>query len=558
MASIGRSTARVAVLFLVSITVFTAYWLASPVSISIDLLSRVALILGATGIPTPTPEEARVVANEYIGPTLGGGDISRGIVVTTPQKGWPITATGNFGRSVEVGIANLETAIAQHTGSPLLIAGPSQGAMIATAVKRKLALSAKKNPDKPVPDVNFAFIASLNRPNGGLLARFPGLYVPYPIDIKFTGAAPTDTKFETVDIAAEYDGFADFPLYPLNPVATLNAIMGILYVHANSIKQASLDPSSSKFVHGTYMQKYGDTTFYHIPTHDLPLLGPLRWLGVPEPLLQLVEAPLRYLADLGYDRSIPLGKPTAARWLPLGSPLGWVVSAVQIMHGLVEATLQGVKNARESLNCGWCKPPEAYGLRPLPPGTKYVTSADVPADRLPADIVIEVAPAIANTIAPQEHRADRKAVPHESRDIAGEGAHSEHSVKAAGEDVAVTNPIVKNWQSDDAEVPGSIRALTGDSPAHTADDGAKTPSMSASGTRPHTSIRPPKTERQRPDHRVKSGAGVSIAVRGDHLVGGAGKPPMDKHAVSPHGRAGARSGGSHAAGAPKNNARHSG
>ena len=69
-----------------------------------------------------------------------------------------------------------------------------------------------------------------NLPNGGLMSRFAGLYIPI-LDFSFNGPAPTDTQFETVEINRQYDGFVDFPLYPLNLVADLNAVMGIAYVH---------------------------------------------------------------------------------------------------------------------------------------------------------------------------------------------------------------------------------------------------------------------------------------------------------------------------------------
>ena len=69
-----------------------------------------------------------------------------------------------------------------------------------------------------------------NLPNGGLVARFPGLYIPI-LDWSFNGPEPTDTQFDTVVITRQYDFFADFPLYPLNLVADLNAVLGVFYVH---------------------------------------------------------------------------------------------------------------------------------------------------------------------------------------------------------------------------------------------------------------------------------------------------------------------------------------
>jgi hypothetical protein len=52
----------------------------------------------------------------------------------------------------------------------------------------------------------------LNLPNGGILARFPGLYIPI-LDLSFNGDEPTDTQFDTVVITRQYDGLADFPLF---------------------------------------------------------------------------------------------------------------------------------------------------------------------------------------------------------------------------------------------------------------------------------------------------------------------------------------------------------
>ena len=73
-------------------------------------------------------------------------------------------------------------------------------------------------------------IANPNRPNGGILERFKGVYVPV-LGVTGSGATPTDTQYQTVDISRQYDGWSDFPTNPLNVVADLNAGMGILYLH---------------------------------------------------------------------------------------------------------------------------------------------------------------------------------------------------------------------------------------------------------------------------------------------------------------------------------------
>ena len=110
---------------------------------------------------------------------------------------------------------------------------------------------------------------------------------------------------------------ADFPLYPLNGIAHLNAFLGGVYVHSYSLDD-SLAPDPSKSP--SYQGKHGDTHYYFFETPDLPLFGPLRTLGVPEPLIDVVEPFFREVVELGYDRSIPPWEPTPARLIPTHDP----------------------------------------------------------------------------------------------------------------------------------------------------------------------------------------------------------------------------------------------
>ena len=173
-----------------------------------------------------------------------------------------------------------------------------------------------------------------NLPNGGFAGRFPGLYIPI-LDLSFNGPAPTDTQFDTVVINRQYDGFADFPLYPLNVISLLNAVLGFFYVHMYAFDVSlAPDPTTSP----PYQSKNGDTDYYFFETEDLPLFGPLRTLGVPEPLIDVVEPFFRVLVELGYDRSIAPGEPTPARLIPPLNP-------VTVAADLVNAIGEGINNA---------------------------------------------------------------------------------------------------------------------------------------------------------------------------------------------------------------------
>ena len=325
---------------------------------------RTALVLGGTTVPTPDQAYLDAVRDHFIGPTHPGETIEY-IAVTAPMEAWPITGvirlvwfvigpqsvwglngpgwpdeplwklSGLFDRtfdgSVRGGVTNLEDAIAAHPNEALVIYGYSQGAVIANIEKGKLAEQYPEGTE--APDIDFALSGDPNLPNGGIASRFPGLYVPI-LDVSFNGPAPTDTQFDTVEILRQYDGASDFPLYPLNLVSTANVLLGALYVHPYDLEPSLADPGTPPPIH----TKTGDTDYYYFETEDLPLFAPLRMIGVPEPLIDVVEPVVKVIVELGYDRTIPPGEPTPARLIPPLNP-------VKVTTDLVNAVGEGVNNA---------------------------------------------------------------------------------------------------------------------------------------------------------------------------------------------------------------------
>jgi hypothetical protein len=318
--------------------------LTSTISTAVQLLATTALVM--TGTFTPTPDQAYLdmAKNNFIVPALGGG--FEPVAVTTPEQAWPITGLFDypFGTSIRIGQRDFENAKDAHgfPDAPLLVFGYSQSSIISIREKRKLAAYAAMHPDEEPPDITFVLIGVLNTPNGGINARFPGLYIPL-IQWEFNGAEPTDTPFETVVINRQWDGFGDFPLYPLNFVATANAVAGMLYVHTGYQDVTINDP-------GTVKQEFGDTTFYWIPTEHLPLLQLPRDLGVPEPFIAAVEPALTEIVEAGYDRDIPFGQPTPARLIPR-------IDRVEFARDLVDAVGQGIEDARHEIEHPTPKPP---------------------------------------------------------------------------------------------------------------------------------------------------------------------------------------------------------
>ncbi len=68
------------------------------------------------------------------------------------------------------------------------------------------------------------------------------------------------------------------------------------------------------------------------------MFGPLRTLGVPEPVIDVVEPFFKEIVDLGYDRSIDPWEPTPARLIP---PL----NLATVAGDLVDAVGEGITNA---------------------------------------------------------------------------------------------------------------------------------------------------------------------------------------------------------------------
>ena len=366
---------------------------ASTVSPALKLSAdSTALILGRTSVPTPDDAYVEIVKNQYIGPTHPRQDINY-VAVTTPQEFWPLSTllfripglllgpreiwgpggpgwpdepwwklSGLFDLTVDqslyAGVADLEQAMAQYGNDNLVIYGYQQGAAVANVEKRKLA---EQYPvGTKAPDIDFVLGGDPNLPNGGFASRFAGLYIPI-LDLYYNGPAPTDTQFDTTVIVRQYD-FEDFPLYPLNIVADLNAILGAIYVNFYGFDVSlAPDPSTSPAI----QSQHGDTTYYFFPTADLPLFGPLRSLGVPESVIDVVEPVFRVIVELGYDRSIPLWEPTPARLFPELDRGRW-------------PPISSTRSARASTTPGPSSAPPPLSV------SRPVTTTTKPKDELPA------------------------------------------------------------------------------------------------------------------------------------------------------------------------------
>jgi hypothetical protein len=211
--------------------------------------------------------------------------------VSWPQEARPTTGDDSLtlGESVTQGADNLDAALAQALtrigeGEHVTIIGLSAGALVADEqLKRLLA-----DPDAPDKSkLNFVVIADSSRSSFNQ-NRYDNV-------LKYQYSTPVDTKYDTVVVVAEYDGFADFPDRVWNIVAVINAYVGQFLNHVPSVftDLSTVDPSD---ITVTTNSLGGVTTKYFIPSEHLPLVELL-------PFLEPQEAALKQIVDSAYKRN---------------------------------------------------------------------------------------------------------------------------------------------------------------------------------------------------------------------------------------------------------------
>jgi diacyltrehalose acyltransferase len=149
-------------------------------------------------------------------------------------------------------------------------------------------------------DLSFILAEDLNNPDGGIFERFPGIGgVTLP-------ATPADTPYTTDVYTIEYSGASDFPQYSSNLLADLNASDGYIDLHPYLLPgwPAFFTPSELAGAVKDLHVSGADvaTTYYTIPTQDLPLLDLLRFgPGAGSAYADLIQPDMRVLVDLGYN-----------------------------------------------------------------------------------------------------------------------------------------------------------------------------------------------------------------------------------------------------------------
>jgi PE-PPE domain/PE family len=304
------------------------------------------LILGPTGGPIPSAQYI-AAANKLYVQAFGMGQTLQGLF--TPEQLNPITGPKSLtlNQSVALGVTILDNQLFAELSNPanpnntVTVFGYSQSSIISALEMQNLAAGTSAFGANPpnVNQLNFVLVGNEMNPNGGLLSRFPNLTIP-SLGLTFYGAMDANTPYHVANYTLEYDGFADFPKYPLNVVSDVNAVAGIVFVHTTylSTPQAVINSATTLTTSPGYT---GNTTYFMIPTQNLPLLDPLRLLpGIGNPLADLIQPDLQVIVNLGYGDPYH-GYSTSYANLPTPFGLWPSLPPGTVLNALAAGTQQG-------------------------------------------------------------------------------------------------------------------------------------------------------------------------------------------------------------------------
>ena len=291
-----------------------------------DQLANVAttLVMGGTGQQIPTASFLNIVNNLFLQPNLSG---TSPLGLNTPEQFYPF---GNvkqltLSASVSQGVQILDNALQPYisSGTPVGVFGYSQSAVIAS-----LEMKALQAAGVPSSDVHFVLIGDLMNPNGGIFERFAGLNMT-ALGIDFYGSTPSNA-YPTTIYTMEYDGWADFPEYPLNILSDLNAFASTTHFDYTSLTTTQVQNAIHLATSGATQ-----TNYYVITTDSLPLLNGVRNIPIiGNPIADLLQPDLTYLVNMGYGNPL-YGWSTSPANIPTQFGLFPSLSAHEELLGLL-------------------------------------------------------------------------------------------------------------------------------------------------------------------------------------------------------------------------------
>ena len=367
------------------------------------------LILGPSGVPIPSTDYVNKVMNWYVVPNSPDG-ANQPQVVFTPEGLYPITGVKSLplNTSVDQGLTILSDTLALlPNATPTTVFGYSQSAIIGSLLQAGYVPPNSPYPAPTIPAslkdvINFVFVGNEMNPNGGFLSRFPDLNLP-SLGLPFYGATP-ENNYPTTNYTREYDGFADFPRYPLNFLADLNAGLGIVFVHTKYVPSANCQTfclTQQEVTDAIALPSTSPTQkYFFMPTENLPLLEPLRMIPlIGNPVADLIQPVLKVIVNLGYGDPAhgftSATQPDANVLVPFG--LFPDVSPLEVLSQVAAGVQQGVSDFVADFGPGGSIARELSSVSPPAPSFSLPTPGNVIA--AVQDVISAIADRVSTSVA---------------------------------------------------------------------------------------------------------------------------------------------------------------
>jgi hypothetical protein len=369
----------------------------------------IGLVIGGSALPIPGPGYVEAADGLYLNNPLTAlypdltfyqatAENPFGNGLFTPEGAYPLFGQGvqqlfysypldsaglpGLSTSVGQGASILESTILgnQAAGDGSTVLGYSQSSTLSGVAMQLLDPTNK--PETGPLDPQFLLLADPNTPNGGLFERFNGFETMSgqstvdqlnlaSLGIAFNGSTPSDDYLTNI-YSLEYDGFTDFPRYPINLLSDVNAFLGILDLHGTYLNGGvdGSGPTAEQIANalllpGSMASGTADSlTNYYMIDETAPLVSLL-----PKSLQELLGPDLTYLINLGYgDGSLGYAvTPDSPADIPTPFGLFPDVSLSQVLSTLVTDTEQGIQNLMSGTD------PYSAALDPATSSTTSVT-----------------------------------------------------------------------------------------------------------------------------------------------------------------------------------------
>lgn len=247
---------------------------------------------------------------------------------------YPSASMGSV--ALQQGAVKLQDAIAATSGKKIVMAY-SQGGYVVTMW---LDAHAHDSSAPSADDLTFVVFGNPQRGIGGLSPATGG------------GSTPFDTEYRIIDVSRQYDMESDWPDNPGNLLAVANAVAGYLLIHTDYTDVDINDPNN-------VVKTVGNTTYVLVPTADLPLLEPLRRLGL-NAIADQLQPILKPIIDSAYNRSGFTPETTPV--LPLPSDQGTTKRTMTTAVSSAQATSRVASSASSASTPLAPTAPTAYSL----------------------------------------------------------------------------------------------------------------------------------------------------------------------------------------------------